>query len=250
MNIRDYLERIWLLQQNHFFLFFFASFVTTLIGISLATLKDSKFNKLVLNFHVIPLFLAPVLISKIFIDFLSANYSMTVRQSQWILAVLGILFHSWLAYFILSNLFNFQKRVQDFISIVTSTRNIGLKKNAIGFVLVLKFARPVIMTWAIIYVFFESMVSPCAFSDTPVCTIIFAMIDSGKTMGNSLLKPELAITTLTLFGTVISLSYFISILIEKRIIHQISDYNKRLSRKSKSLNWFLIIKIAKQGVIF
>lgn len=237
MDINTFLSRVLDLQKNHFFLFFLFSFLTTWIGVALTVATENRLNRTIKLIHASPLFIAPILISKILTEFLTVYFDSTVCQTHGILTILGVIFHSWLAYFLLTNLFNFNKRVSDFLFITRTSHLLTFKHSPIFELALLKFSRPILMTWAIIHVFFESMISPSAFTSTGVSSIVFTMWDCGKEIGYNWLKPYLALITSLIFIIVIYLSYLISIIIEKTMIKKISSYERRLTTEKKYTNW-------------
>lgn len=232
MGLLDYLTQISYLIRNHFFVFFLGSIITTLIGFSLSNLKNEKYSTQINYIHLIPIFLCPTIISKLFIDSLSSVFGEEIREANLPLFILGIVFHSWLAKFILLEIFDLKKRYRNYIYVKSTIQKLNQNTNILFYQILLSFSRPTLMTFSIIFVFFESMVSPWNFTTKRVSTIIGIMIRAGADPENSTLKPVIAFVTLAIFIIFILLSYLISKRIEAFAIKKMSDYKYRLNKGS------------------
>lgn len=146
--------------------FAFSSLAGVLVAVSIATLERSNLRRLlplVLGCHLTPLLVAPVLFANVLTTYVESRpHWISWSQSNQFLAFCGFVFHSFLAYLVLGQVFMWAHKVNHARRLTFNNS----RKFVVSAIYALELGPPLVFTFAMVFVFQESMISVPLFTRT------------------------------------------------------------------------------------
>lgn len=219
--------------------FALSSLAAVLVAVSIATLQQDVSLRRLIPFvvvsHVAPLLIAPVLFANLLVSYVESDLRLiSWSQSTQFSAFCGFFFHSFLAYLVLSQVFMWSNRVERVRHLTFNTRRLSI----IRAIYLLELAPPLLFTFAMVFVFQESMVSVPRFTLRPTVLSLAQSIMQGS---SSLLYSWFVAIYLIASGALFLMAaYHIPKLTARRILSylarrsdssvKVRDVNPQLSR--------------------
>lgn len=148
--------------------FALSSLAVEVVAVSLATLENHtklrRWFPFAIVCHLLPLLVAPVLFANLLTTYVeSLPNGLEWAQSAQFVALFGFLFHTFLAYIVLTRVFMWANRVDRARRLVFNNS----RWSVMGTIYSLELAAPLVFTFAMVFVFQESMISVPLFTGRP-----------------------------------------------------------------------------------
>ncbi|NPD85148.1 hypothetical protein HNS38_10280 [Lentimicrobium sp. L6] len=154
-----------------------ASVINTFIGFLLLSFEVNSSRNKPKTFKyayyslLLPLLLAPVLLSLFISKFSQSIFGLSSNDNPWILLFGGILFHSWIAYYLLKHIFNAHIKLITFKSIDFNLASSNSNYKSLSLFVII-FIKPILFTLFFCVLLNQSMISLPTFTGGKVETYI------------------------------------------------------------------------------
>jgi hypothetical protein len=188
-------------------IFLLSSLTLVVVGASLATSASTsgKYWVWIANLHGLPLFLAPVVFSKVVVTLAVGLWGSQVKGNALLLGLLGFCFHSWLAYFLLSFVFSWKERLHNARALCINLPPGRLKVRFL--IYLLETIQPLCFTFVACLIFQQAMVSAPFFLDKSLSPVVYFVITQRKSV---LTRIGLGLLVVILIIVLLALAYLAS----------------------------------------
>lgn len=189
---------LWVCLKTTAIPFLVSSSIILVTGASLATLETVFPNRrsvtLLILAHLLPLFMAPVLLVQVTVKWFE-SFSMYWTQSIWTLAFFGYVFHTFLCYLVLTQIFGWSGRLD---RVKRLTFNLQRRNHARLIIRFMELAPPLFVSFTIMFIFQESMLSAPFFVR---CHTVISL--AWEAIGDSVANAGGALIALSILATIL-----------------------------------------------